>query len=81
MRPDVLHVRNKEIDQVSNDRNIKGETELDINTEKNESSSKQTKRPRKCAITRSDDLYGISNKKWRKERSLYYLSSKYKKFV
>ena len=63
MRPDVLHVRNKEIDQVSNDRNIKGETELDINTEKNESSSKQTKRPRKCAITRSDDLYGISNKK------------------
>jgi hypothetical protein len=34
LQTDVLHVRNKEADQGTNDRNIKDGTKLDIHTEK-----------------------------------------------
>jgi hypothetical protein len=42
LQTDVLHARNKEEDRIINDRNIKDETKLDINIEKNENSSKLT---------------------------------------
>ena len=57
----VLNVIDKDVDQVSNERNFENVTAVDIQNERTE--NEESRRHRKCPIRRSDDFFCGTNDK------------------